>query len=80
MIARTQTNLTPDQLEEFESVFRHFDEDASNTLVRCSAQKGLITSDLLIFYLAEPVGVLCRAFCSGCQLYRTDPPTTIRTG
>lgn len=33
MIARTQTNLTPDQLEEFESVFRHFDEDASNTLV-----------------------------------------------
>lgn len=26
------TNLTPIQLEEFESVFRHFDRDGSNTL------------------------------------------------
>jgi len=26
------TNLTPIQLEEFESVFRHFDRDLSNTL------------------------------------------------
>lgn len=26
------TNLTPIQLEEFESVFRHFDRDMSNTL------------------------------------------------
>ena len=26
------TNLTPIQLEEFESVFRHFDRDSSNTL------------------------------------------------
>jgi Ca2+-binding EF-hand superfamily protein len=26
------TNLTPMQLEEFESVFRHFDRDYSNTL------------------------------------------------
>lgn len=26
------TNLTPAQLEEFESTFRHFDKDSSNTL------------------------------------------------
>ncbi|KAI9729949.1 MAG: hypothetical protein M1834_006146 [Cirrosporium novae-zelandiae] len=32
MVARDMTNLTPIQLEEFESVFRHFDRDGSNSL------------------------------------------------
>jgi Ca2+-binding EF-hand superfamily protein len=32
IVAREMTNLTPIQLEEFESVFRHFDKDMSNTL------------------------------------------------
>lgn len=32
LIARNMTNLTPIQLEEFESVFRHFDRDSSNSL------------------------------------------------
>ncbi|KAI9891304.1 MAG: hypothetical protein M1814_002817 [Vezdaea aestivalis] len=32
MVARNMTNLTPFQLEEFESVFRHFDRDQSNSL------------------------------------------------
>lgn len=32
MVARGMTNLTPIQLEEFESVFRHFDKDFSNSL------------------------------------------------
>lgn len=32
MVARNMTNLTPIQLEEFESVFRHFDRDDSNYL------------------------------------------------
>ena len=32
VVARNMTNLTPIQLEEFESVFRHFDRDSSNTL------------------------------------------------
>jgi len=32
MVARNMTNLTPVQLEEFESVFRHFDRDLSNSL------------------------------------------------
>ncbi|KFA49407.1 hypothetical protein S40293_08672 [Stachybotrys chartarum IBT 40293] len=32
MVARSMTNLTPIQLEEFESVFRHFDRDDANSL------------------------------------------------
>jgi Ca2+-binding EF-hand superfamily protein len=32
MVSRSMTNLTPAQLEEFESTFRHFDKDDSNTL------------------------------------------------
>jgi len=32
MVARNMTNLTPIQLEEFESVFRHFDRDLTNSL------------------------------------------------
>ncbi|KAH6888582.1 calponin homology domain-containing protein [Thelonectria olida] len=32
MVARSMTNLTPIQLEEFESVFRHFDRDDTNCL------------------------------------------------
>ncbi|KAI7034819.1 alpha-actinin-2, partial [Hortaea werneckii] len=32
IVARNMTNLTPIQLEEFESVFRHFDRDLSNSL------------------------------------------------
>lgn len=32
MVARDMTNLTPIQLEEFESVFRHFDRDGTNSL------------------------------------------------
>ncbi|KAL8932680.1 MAG: hypothetical protein Q9216_006730 [Gyalolechia sp. 2 TL-2023] len=32
LVARNMTNLTPIQLEEFESVFRHFDRDSSNSL------------------------------------------------
>ncbi len=32
IVSRSMTNLTPAQLEEFESTFRHFDKDASNTL------------------------------------------------
>lgn len=32
IVARNMTNLTPIQLEEWESVFRHFDRDQSNTL------------------------------------------------
>ena len=32
IVARTSTKLTPSQLEEFESTFRHFDKDQENKL------------------------------------------------
>ncbi|CAB4385037.1 unnamed protein product [Rhizophagus irregularis] len=32
IVSRSMTNLTPAQLEEFESTFRHFDRDSTNTL------------------------------------------------
>jgi Ca2+-binding EF-hand superfamily protein len=32
IVTRSTSNLTPAQLEEFETVFRHFDRDQTNTL------------------------------------------------
>lgn len=32
IVSRNMTNLTPAQLEQFESTFRYFDRDESNTL------------------------------------------------
>eukprot|EP00842_Homolaphlyctis_polyrhiza_P005238 jgi/Hompol1/5715/HPOL_004659-RA len=34
MVARTKTNFTPEQLEEYSETFRHFDKDNSNSLKR----------------------------------------------
>ncbi|KAF4121267.1 hypothetical protein GMORB2_2229 [Geosmithia morbida] len=50
MVARSMTNLTPIQLEEFESVFRHFDRDDSNSLAELEfgaalASLGLVFSE-----------------------------------
>ena len=51
MVARNMTNLTPIQLEEFESVFRHFDRDLSNSLHELEfsaalASLGLVYDDM----------------------------------
>ena len=32
IVSRNMTNLTPAQLEQFESTFRYFDRDETNTL------------------------------------------------
>jgi Ca2+-binding EF-hand superfamily protein len=32
IVARNMTNLTPAQLEQFESTFRYFDREGNNTL------------------------------------------------
>lgn len=50
IVSRNMTNLTPDQLEEFESSFRHFDTDDSNTLnflefKACLAALGFVFPD-----------------------------------
>jgi hypothetical protein len=34
IIARSKTNFTPEQLEQYSETFRLFDKDSSNTLVR----------------------------------------------
>jgi hypothetical protein len=34
IVARTVTNVTPEQLEQYSESFRHFDKDSSNSLVR----------------------------------------------
>ncbi|AEO57515.1 hypothetical protein MYCTH_2303748 [Thermothelomyces thermophilus ATCC 42464] len=62
MVARNMTNLTPIQLEEFESVFRHFDRDDTNTLSELEfsaalASLGLIFSeDEMHDYFVETSG------------------------
>ncbi|KAI1085672.1 hypothetical protein F5B20DRAFT_11874 [Whalleya microplaca] len=59
MVARNMTNLTPIQLEEFESVFRHFDRDDTNSLSELEfsaalASLGLVFSeDEMHEYFAE---------------------------
>lgn len=50
MVTRTLTNLTPAQLEEFESSFRYFDRDGINALDEiqfeaCLASHGHVGSD-----------------------------------
>lgn len=47
MVARSMTNLTPIQLEEFESVFRHFDRDGSNTLQQIEFSAALASLGLV---------------------------------
>jgi len=47
MVARNMTNLTPIQLEEFESVFRHFDRDDSNSLAELEFSAALASLGLV---------------------------------
>nr|OQO16702.1 hypothetical protein B0A51_16784 [Rachicladosporium sp. CCFEE 5018] len=47
MVARNMTNLTPIQLEEFESVFRHFDRDLSNSLTELEFSAALASLGLV---------------------------------
>ncbi|KAI8328265.1 calponin homology domain-containing protein [Chlamydoabsidia padenii] len=48
IVSRNMTNLTPEQLEEFEQAFRHFDKDDSNTLSATEFNAAL--ASLGIFY------------------------------
>ncbi|KAK3296165.1 calponin domain-containing protein [Chaetomium fimeti] len=47
MVARNMTNLTPIQLEEFESVFRHFDRDDTNCLSELEFSAALASLGLI---------------------------------
>ncbi|KAI1647564.1 calponin homology domain-containing protein [Daldinia loculata] len=47
MVARSMTNLTPIQLEEFESVFRYFDRDDTNSLAELEFSAALASLGLV---------------------------------
>lgn len=47
MVARNMTNLTPIQLEEFESVFRHFDREGRNRLTELEFSAALASLGLV---------------------------------
>ena len=64
MVARSMTNLTPIQLEEFESVFRHFDRDGSNTLQELEFSAALASLGL-VYDEAEMHDVYREVCCKG---------------
>ncbi|KAF1346676.1 alpha-actinin-2 [Delphinella strobiligena] len=47
LVARSMTNLTPIQLEEFESVFRHFDRGGNNSLMELEFSAALASLGLV---------------------------------
>ncbi|KAG1774891.1 calponin homology domain-containing protein [Suillus placidus] len=58
IVSRNMTNLTPAQLEQFESTFRYFDRDETNTLSLTEtsaalASQGLVYSDEDITYIYD---------------------------
>lgn len=53
IVSRQHTNLTPAQLEEFESTFRYFDKDASNTLT--VPELGAALASLGIVYTEDDI-------------------------
>ncbi|PWN93150.1 hypothetical protein FA10DRAFT_263846 [Acaromyces ingoldii] len=61
IVSRQHTNLTPAQLEEFESTFRYFDKDASNTLTLAEFNAAL--ASLGIVYVDEDVEQIFLQLC-----------------
>ncbi|KAG7445806.1 uncharacterized protein BT62DRAFT_994731 [Guyanagaster necrorhizus] len=60
IVSRNMTNLTPAQLEQFESTFRYFDKDESNTLNQSEmtaalASLGIVYSDEDMNYIYDQV-------------------------
>ncbi|KAI5897235.1 uncharacterized protein SCHCODRAFT_02616967 [Schizophyllum commune H4-8] len=58
IVSRNMTNLTPAQLEQFESTFRYFDRDESNTLnqsemIAALASLGIVYSDEDMDYIYD---------------------------
>jgi Ca2+-binding EF-hand superfamily protein len=58
IVSRNMTNLTPAQLEQFESTFRYFDRDETNTLSQSEmtaalASLGIVYSDEDMDYIYD---------------------------
>ncbi|RUS15386.1 hypothetical protein BC937DRAFT_92529 [Endogone sp. FLAS-F59071] len=63
IVSRNMTNLTPAQLEEFESTFRYFDKDQSNTMSAPEFNAAL--ASLGMFYDDEEFKTLFRQLAGG---------------
>ncbi|EST09277.1 EF-hand, Ca insensitive [Kalmanozyma brasiliensis GHG001] len=61
IVSRQHTNLTPAQLEEFESTFRYFDKDASNTLT--VPELGAALASLGIIYTEDDIEQIHLQLC-----------------
>ncbi|KAJ1303349.1 hypothetical protein OPQ81_011544 [Rhizoctonia solani] len=81
IVARNMSNLTPAQLEQFESTFRYFDRDETNTLelaemTAALASLGIVYSegDLITIHeqLTEDYGAV--TFEAFINLLKTKPP------
>lgn len=57
IVARNMTNLTPAQLEQFESTFRYFDKDESNTLEQSEMTAALASLGIVYSACVSPTGV-----------------------
>lgn len=74
MVARNMTNLTPIQLEEFESVFRHFDRDGTNTLQELEFSAALASLGL-VYDEVE----MHEKYLEVCHSYLTTEPSSSPT-
>lgn len=66
IVSRNMTNLTPAQLEQFESTFRYFDRDETNTLIQAEmtaalASLGIVYSvSALVVHMQPDSDAFCR--------------------
>jgi hypothetical protein len=58
IVSRNMTNLTPAQLEQFESTFRYFDKDETNTL-SLPEMTAALASLGIVYSVRPPPHVLC---------------------
>ena len=71
IVSRNMTNLTPAQLEQFESTFRYFDKDESNTLNQ-SEMTAALASLGIVFSVS-------RHGCTPLSLDADELPSRMRT-
>ncbi|MCJ1286777.1 hypothetical protein MMC26_006123 [Xylographa opegraphella] len=79
LVARNMTNLTPIQLEEFESVFRHFDRDGTNHLSEVEFAAALASLGL-VYGEEEMHDVFVGACTSGGLRSVVASPQSMRVG
>ena len=70
IVSRNMTNLTPAQLEQFESTFRYFDRDETNTL-RLEELAGALAS-LGIVYSVSAIVLECGDLGADCVMQDSD--------